>query len=69
MDGMPGWIEAVRLGEGGASVDEIVEEVQRRLTAEAWERSEFNQTETARILGIKRTTLRKRLVRFGLLVA
>lgn len=69
MDGMPGWVETVELEEGGPSISRVLAEVERRLIVQAWRRSACNQAKCARMLGIKRTTLRKRLVKIGLLVA
>ncbi|MBI4180277.1 sigma-54-dependent Fis family transcriptional regulator [bacterium] len=52
--------------DGGPTFDELVEQYERRLLTEALARAGGNQTEAARILGLKRTTLFMKLKKFGL---
>lgn len=50
----------------GETFDQIVENYERRLLTEALRRSKGSQTDAARILGLKRTTLLMKLKKFGM---
>ena len=44
----------------------VLDDVERRLIAEAMERSSGNQSKAARLLGVSRDTLRYRLKKHGM---
>jgi len=55
--------------DGAAKVDEqglVLDDVERRLIAEAMERASGNQSKAARLLGVSRDTLRYRLKKHGM---
>jgi transcriptional regulator with GAF, ATPase, and Fis domain len=52
----------VEFGSG----DDLLGEAIRQLVVEAWERSEYNQTQAARLLGIPRTSFQTYVQRFRL---
>jgi two-component system, NtrC family, response regulator AtoC len=56
----------VRLEVEFGSGDDLLGEAIRQLVVEAWERSEYNQTQAARLLGIPRTSFQTYVQRFRL---
>jgi DNA-binding NtrC family response regulator len=53
----------IELPPGGVALSEV----ERELVRQAMERAEGNQTHAAKLLGIERDALRRRLVKYGLL--
>lgn len=58
--------EEESLSEGGASLKEVVEGVEKRKILEAVERTKGNKSRAAEMLGLSRLGLRKKMERYGL---
>jgi DNA-binding NtrC family response regulator len=53
--------------ERGGGLTEILEDLERQLIVQTLRREKGSQTRTAEVLGIKRTTLRYKMEKYGLL--
>lgn len=66
---LPGFVREVALGESGRLYRSVMTRIELPLLRQALELSGGNQLRAARLLGINRNTLRKRLRLLGLLPA
>jgi two-component system response regulator HupR/HoxA len=58
--------EEETLSEGGGSLKDVVEGLEKRKIVEAIERTRGNKSRAAELLGLSRLGLRKKMERYGL---